>query len=367
MNWVGGVRNRIKLKQQKKQQKEFFEKRKLKSKFKLKDAPLSPQQNSSVSWDLLTLHIVNRIAAKKEQIDGPNKVTQVHMKKDAKLPIRQHDIELPMSPCSTPSRICLEESKCSLYSSQGNEWNSRTKNFANIANLKYGEQSFLSQDDVTPLTEPIERAVVLTEHIVPNCMALPTHLNGRLLQNSITECSVLHSNRGEEHVSFAMQDILPPSQKVTTQLTRTKQNMNFYGRDFPLTQCLNLESNKPLTNNICQKNFMQDPLVQGENSFIINTSSTRSNMCRTSVVGKKSVIQNRKGESIFIQPTANLFEETVDKDHPDENNLCDKHFQDSNLEFNVQKNNGFFRSFEKSWRSLNFRRTGWYCKQPIAY
>ncbi|XP_043569131.1 uncharacterized protein C12orf40-like [Chiloscyllium plagiosum] len=111
IEWLFGGRkqNRIKLKQQKKQQKEFFEKRKLKSKFKLKDAPLSPQQNSSVSWDLLTLHIVNRIAAKKEQIDGPNKVTQVHMKKDAKVPIRQHDIELPMSPCSTPSRICLEE------------------------------------------------------------------------------------------------------------------------------------------------------------------------------------------------------------------------------------------------------------------
>ncbi|XP_048466080.1 uncharacterized protein LOC125485755 [Rhincodon typus] len=353
MNWVGGVRNRIKLKQQKKQQKEFFEKRKLKTKFKLLDTPLSPQQNSSVSWDLLTLHIVNRIAAKKEQIDGPNKVNQVNMKKDTKMPIRQHNIELPMSPCSTPSRIFLEESKCS---SQENEWSSRTKNFANMTNLKYGEQNFLSQLDMTPLTEPIEHAAVLTERIVSNCMGLPKHLNGRLLQNSVTKCSRLHSNRGEEHISFGVQDTLSSSQKVTTQSERTRQSMNFYGRDFPLTQYLNSESSQPMTNHVCQNNFMHDPLAQGENNFKINTASTRSNMCKTSVLGKKSVIQNRKNESIFTQPTANLFEEAVDKDNL-ENNSRDKHFLESNLEFNVQENNGFFRSFEESWRSLKDRGT----------
>ncbi|XP_032895223.1 uncharacterized protein C12orf40 homolog [Amblyraja radiata] len=117
--------------------KEFFEKRKLKSKCKLLEPPVSPQQNSSVSWDLLTLHIVNRIAAKKESVDASNKVIQVNMMNDRKVPIRRHNIELPMSPCSIPSQIFLEESQCST---QKNEWNSR-KQFTNTTNLRYGELS----------------------------------------------------------------------------------------------------------------------------------------------------------------------------------------------------------------------------------
>ncbi|XP_038667979.1 uncharacterized protein C12orf40-like isoform X2 [Scyliorhinus canicula] len=412
MNWVGGVRNRIKLKQQKKQQKEFFEKRKLKSKFKLLGSPLSPQQNSSVSWDLLTLHIVNRIAAKKEPTDMPNKVIQVDMKKDTKMPIRQHNIELPMSPCSTPSRIFLEESQCS---SQEKEWNSRTKHFDNMINLKYGElspvmeskslehnvmdtslmerlngyplldswtcaqsyslqenlstelptswdlsndnrqhlqQHFLIQGGMTPLIETTEHAAVLTEHIVPNCRNLPKHSNGRLLQNSLTESSGLHSNNDEEY-AFAVQDTFPLSPKVAS----TSQSMTFHDRDFPLTQCFNSESSQLLSSHVCQEEFMHNLLTPAETNFKINAPYKRNDMPGTSVIGSKSVIQNRKNENIFIQPAANLFKEAVQKDNFGESNSHDEQFPESNLEFNVQENNGFFRGFEESWRSLNCRGT----------
>ncbi|XP_067915736.1 regulator of DNA class I crossover intermediates 1-like [Heterodontus francisci] len=409
MNWVGGVRNRIKLKQQKRQQKEFFEKRKLKSKFKLLGPPLSPQQNSSVSWDLLTLHIVNRIAAKKEHTDMPNKIIQVDMKKDTKMPIKQHNIELPMSPCSTPSRIFLDESQCryfifvlkdnpnkfaslhygacpDLVCSQGQEGVTMSETGMEIQKVVMNErqplhlsnrfevlaacvdenkdcredeqtdhstvQHFLIEDGMTPLTAPIEHATVLTEHenIMPSCRSLPKHSNARLLQNSLMESSGLHSNNDEEYVSFAVQDSFPLSQKVTTQLATASQSMTCFGRDFPLTQCFNSESSQP----VCQEKFMYNPLAPAETSFKMNTPCKRSDMCRISVVDQKSVIQNKKKENIFTQPKNNLFKEAVEKDYFGENNSHDQ-FLESNFEFNVQEKNGFFRRFEETWRPLDYR------------
>ncbi|XP_067861443.1 uncharacterized protein [Heptranchias perlo] len=430
MNWVGGVRNRIKLKQQKRQQKEFFEKRKLKSKFKLLGPPLSPQQNSSVSWDLLTLHIVNRIAAKKEHNDVPNKIIQVDMKKDTKMPIRRHNIELPMSPCSTPSRISLEESQCSP---QEKKWSSRRKHFANTRNLKYGElspvmesnsleynvvnsscssmdrfngyplsdswisaksyplqenlsieattawdssydnqehlqQHFLIQDGISSLNEPIEHTIVHTDHekIVPSCRSLPKHSNARLLQSSLMESSGIHSNNGEEYVSFAVQDTFPLPQKVTTQLATTNQSMTFYGTEFPLTQCFNSENSQPIASYICQEKFMHNPLAPAETGFKIDAPYKRSDMYRPSLVDQKSVTQDRKSVNIFTQPKNNLFKEAIEKDHFGENNSHDQQFLESNLEeFNVQENNGFFRGFGETWRPLDYRGTGWYYEIPF--
>ncbi|KAM3674007.1 regulator of DNA class I crossover intermediates 1 [Ammospiza maritima maritima] len=64
MNWVGGSRSRIILKQERRKQKEYFERKKLKSKMKLLE--VSSPKSSAVSLDLLNLYVVNQISTKKE-------------------------------------------------------------------------------------------------------------------------------------------------------------------------------------------------------------------------------------------------------------------------------------------------------------
>nr|XP_044631025.1 uncharacterized protein C12orf40 homolog [Equus asinus] len=66
MNWVGGSRTRVLIKQERRKQKEYFEKKRLKSKMKLWGV-LSPVKNSDVSLDLLNLYMVNQISCQKKK------------------------------------------------------------------------------------------------------------------------------------------------------------------------------------------------------------------------------------------------------------------------------------------------------------
>ncbi|XP_055509533.1 uncharacterized protein LOC129708001 isoform X2 [Leucoraja erinacea] len=334
MNWVGGVRNRIKLKQQKRQQKEFFEKRKLKSKCKLLEPPVSPQQNSSVSWDLLTLHIVNRIAAKKESVDASNKVIQVNMMNDRKVPIRRHNIELPMSPCSIPSQIFLEESQCST---QKNEWNSR-KQLTNTTNLRYGEKHFIS-DGTSPRIDIIEHtALTNKENLVTHHNSLPRHSNARLSSGSLMENSSIHFNNGEKYISFSAQDAFPLSQNVTTQLVTGRESFISYDSDFPHTQCYSLERHQPVANFKSQEKFMHCPMAPVESDLNTKVPSNRSDICRNLDVNHKISVEDTKNKCIFIQPKSNLFKGAIEKDFS-ENHLLDKQFLENSFdESSIQKN-----------------------------
>nr|XP_025039027.1 uncharacterized protein C12orf40 homolog [Pelodiscus sinensis] len=106
MNWVGGSRSRIILKQERRKQKEFFEKKKLRSKMKLLGVS-SPPKSSAVSLDLLNLYVVNQISTKKDPADRVRKPVHVDMNRELKTPIRRHNIELPMSPQPTSSKTGL--------------------------------------------------------------------------------------------------------------------------------------------------------------------------------------------------------------------------------------------------------------------
>ncbi|XP_038597012.1 uncharacterized protein C12orf40 homolog [Tachyglossus aculeatus] len=106
MNWVGGSRTRIMFKQEKRKQKEYFEKKRLQSKAKSMEIS-SPAKHSSVSLDLLNMYVVNQISTKKEKpVTVP---MHVNLNKGSKMPLRRYNVELPMSPCFPPSKLCLDD------------------------------------------------------------------------------------------------------------------------------------------------------------------------------------------------------------------------------------------------------------------
>ncbi|XP_053262133.1 uncharacterized protein C12orf40 homolog isoform X3 [Podarcis raffonei] len=96
MNWVGGSRKRIMLSKEKRKQKDFFEKEKLKSKMKL--LGISPLKSSAVSLDLLNLCVVNQISTKKDCSENVRKAVHVDINRGVKFPLRRHNVELPESP-----------------------------------------------------------------------------------------------------------------------------------------------------------------------------------------------------------------------------------------------------------------------------
>ncbi|XP_064278139.1 regulator of DNA class I crossover intermediates 1 isoform X4 [Passer domesticus] len=100
-------RSRIILKQERRKQKEYFERKKLKSKMKLLE--VSSPKSSAVSLDLLNLYVVNQISTKKENTENARKPVHVDITEDEKKPIRRHNLELPTSPLRTQHKSNLDD------------------------------------------------------------------------------------------------------------------------------------------------------------------------------------------------------------------------------------------------------------------
>ncbi|XP_064199049.1 uncharacterized protein LOC135259083 isoform X1 [Anguilla rostrata] len=159
MNWVGGSRNRCMLKNDARKQREFFEKKKMQKRIEHLGLAADPQGAATGSIDLVTLFIVNQIAAKKEN-KYSHKVTHLSQRKGARWPIHEDTLELPMSPCS-PSRLCLMESQ-PQYSVQRkrkqhlSEWNNNRQLSpvleSNMSDCSASDYRHIISDTFSPLS-----------------------------------------------------------------------------------------------------------------------------------------------------------------------------------------------------------------------
>ncbi|XP_054843769.1 uncharacterized protein C12orf40 homolog [Eublepharis macularius] len=129
MNWVGGSRKRIIFTKDRRKQKDFFEKEKLKSKMRV--LRQSPLKQSVVSLDLLNLHVVNQISTKKNHSDRVQK--PVHVDID-QIPGRWRNIELPKTPEHEPPKPFLDDAQKRL---QKEVLENRRKYLSEKENLRF--------------------------------------------------------------------------------------------------------------------------------------------------------------------------------------------------------------------------------------
>ncbi|XP_072179186.1 uncharacterized protein [Diadema setosum] len=111
MNWVGGARNRLKMKNDKRRQKEFFERQRYSSKVKrMEDAGSPSKKKQAVSLDILSLQAANLSAAKFQRTSNAKKSTRVnHVNLDkSRGMFGQKFVDLPdASPEGKPSNLAL--------------------------------------------------------------------------------------------------------------------------------------------------------------------------------------------------------------------------------------------------------------------
>ncbi|XP_070803923.1 regulator of DNA class I crossover intermediates 1 [Pituophis catenifer annectens] len=170
MNWVGGSRRRIMLTKERRKQKDFFEKEKLKSKMKL--LGVSPLKSSAVSLDLLNLYVVNQISTKKENAENIRKPIHVDINRETKIPLRKQNVDFPKSPECRPAKLSLDDiqhriqeeildsrrkylsEKASIHSEElGSSWpvnNNKDEDFW-LSMTAYRPEEFSASDSETPV------------------------------------------------------------------------------------------------------------------------------------------------------------------------------------------------------------------------
>ncbi|XP_077117163.1 regulator of DNA class I crossover intermediates 1 isoform X2 [Ranitomeya variabilis] len=123
---------------------EFFEKKKMKSKLKLLES--SYPTKASLSLDLLNLHVVNQISKRKEKSKYPQHV-ELCRRKDTFSDVRMN-AQLPMSPITVPSKICLDDSEIMSSHSQTLDCSTDRKSQNLITNqeLKCEEMGDITSD-----------------------------------------------------------------------------------------------------------------------------------------------------------------------------------------------------------------------------
>ncbi|XP_010021138.1 PREDICTED: uncharacterized protein C12orf40 homolog, partial [Nestor notabilis] len=211
--------SRIILKQERRKQKEFFEKKKLKAKMKL--LGVSSPKSSAVSLDLLNLYVVNQISTKKDNTVNMRKPVHIDITEDVKIPVRRHSIELPLSPSRTQRMPNLDDIQNRLQKqvldSRRQHLSEKIKyqhNLSQVTELTYADSSMECEDNTASAFDacPLSSSVCWSS----NCTQLSEeNFNTNLLGNTWEE--TYEENLQTQPGNSSDQDswfTKPPSQSV---------------------------------------------------------------------------------------------------------------------------------------------------------
>ncbi|KAI0234431.1 hypothetical protein LSAT2_015329 [Lamellibrachia satsuma] len=116
MNWVGGVRSRIRLHNERKQQKEYFEMKRHMKKVN-RARPTSPGERRGISQDLISLQTISKVHDINKNVPRPSKrVTVVDL--DKATPMKRRDENMDLGPISPVDRMSTIQILDSTYSFQ---------------------------------------------------------------------------------------------------------------------------------------------------------------------------------------------------------------------------------------------------------
>ncbi|XP_075347643.1 regulator of DNA class I crossover intermediates 1 [Mycteria americana] len=116
---------------------------------------VSSPKSSAVSLDLLNLYVVNQISSKKDNTENMRKPVHIDITEDVKMPVRRHNIELPMSPLRTQHTSNLDDIQNRLQKqvldSRRQHLSEKVKyshNLSQVTELMYADSSMEHEDNI---------------------------------------------------------------------------------------------------------------------------------------------------------------------------------------------------------------------------
>ncbi|XP_051464544.1 uncharacterized protein C12orf40 homolog isoform X2 [Apus apus] len=116
---------------------------------------VSSPKSSAVSLDLLNLYVVNQISTKKDHTENMRKPVHIDITEDVKIPLKRHNIELPMSPLRTQHMPNLDDIQNRLQQqvldSRRQHLSEKVKyqhHLSQVTELRYAESSMEHEDNM---------------------------------------------------------------------------------------------------------------------------------------------------------------------------------------------------------------------------
>uniref|UniRef100_A0A8U7MN45 Uncharacterized protein n=1 Tax=Corvus moneduloides TaxID=1196302 RepID=A0A8U7MN45_CORMO len=280
------LRSRIILKQERRKQKEYFERKKLKSKMKLLE--VSSPKSSAVSLDLLNLYVVNQISTKKDNTENMRKPVHIDITEDEKKPIRRHNLELPMSPQCTQHKSNLDDLQSRL---QKQVLASRRQHLSEKVKYQHNPGNSFDQDPWN--TKPPSQCIYRKSDTVPQELFEPFHRLDHMdfaRKNPV----IMASNESEN-----CEGIKEPVFDVVKETAELKDPQDGSGCSF---LALFEDESQPIHNNPSAKHF--NPFSNQSNTDIFFTVPDVRNQMTN---------RNYSHDTRKVYPAINAKEKSVDR------------------------------------------------------
>nr|XP_014347485.1 PREDICTED: uncharacterized protein C12orf40 homolog isoform X2 [Latimeria chalumnae] len=283
------------------------------------------------------------------------KATHVDMNKVVKMPIKRHNIALPMSPCTVPSRICLEEGQ---YSSPAQGLSTKKVSTSSTGSLKYKLFMPFSEPwiainekwappsqgiiDVDQQLDQLKYGNSIKLHVPDSRLKSSIVMEASHLQNS---CNGFGSNKQRKELAYNGSDNLITMQPGIAQGENT-ENMNFI-QEAALFHTLQSED----TNFVMGKRNNQWLSPLGKQQQILGSTHKMKDVHSTKVPPDRNL------ESIFTVPKQSFLKNTTEVDILDKRNLQDAQLLQNCLkDYYNQDSNCCFITFEE--RQQNVETSG---------